>query len=60
MVYIIHKPGPDLYTVDWLFQNNHRENRDHEIPGMDINKHAMSTSMNIPVCTSTEDIHAAT
>ena len=40
--------------------NKHAENRDQEITGMNINMHAISTLVNIPVCTSIEDIQVAT
>ena len=46
--------------MDWLLQNNHTINRDQEITGMNISMHANSTSVNILVCTSIEDIQAAT
>ena len=33
-VHIIYKPGPDLHVTDWLSWNNHTENKDQEITGM--------------------------
>ena len=60
MVCIIYKSGPNLYIVDWLSQNNFTEDRDQEITGKNINVNAISTLVNMPVCTSTEDIQAAT
>ena len=59
-VYIIYKPGLDLYIADWLSRNNDTEDRDQEIIGMSINVNAIITTINMPVCTSIEDIHAAT
>ena len=35
-VRIIYKPGPDLFIVDWLSRQNHSENKDEEIPGMQL------------------------
>ena len=46
-VHILHKPGPDLYEADWLSQNNHTENNDQEITGMNINMHAIITAVDI-------------
>ena len=56
-VQIIHKPGPDLYITDWLPRNNHADKKHKEIVGMSIHVSIISTSVNMPVCTSTEDIH---
>ena len=55
-----YKPDLDLYIAHWLSWNNHTENRDQEIPGRGINVNAISTSVNMPLCTSIEDIQAAT
>ena len=41
-VCILYKPGPMLYSEDWLSQNNHAVNRDQEIRCMNINVHAIS------------------
>ena len=35
-VRIIHKLGPDLFIADWLPRQNHKENKDKEIPGMQL------------------------
>ena len=58
-VCIICKSGSDLYRVDWLFQNNHTENGDQEITTMNLNVHPISTSVNVSVYASIEDIKAA-
>ena len=60
MVCIIYKPGPDLYIADYLSQNNIAEDREQKITGMNVNLHAISTSVNIPICTSMEDVQVAT
>ena len=53
-VHIICKSGRHLYIADCLFWNNHIENRDQEIAAISINMNAISTSVNILVCTSKE------
>ena len=52
---MIYKPGPDLNIADWLFRNSHPEDTNQEITGMNINTSAISTVVNMPVCTSIED-----
>ena len=59
-VYIMYKPGPDLYITGWLSFYNHTENKDHKMTGMNINVSAITTSINMPVCTSIEHIQVAT
>ena len=48
-VRIIYKCGPDLFIVDWLSRQNHKENKDAEIPGMQLNIDAIHTMTNIPI-----------
>ena len=55
---LMDKPDPDLQTADRLSRNNHAEDRDQEITDMNINVNAISTTVNTPVYTSTEDIQA--
>ena len=57
---IIYKPGLGLCNVDWLFHNNHTENREQEIAEIRVNVNAISTPVNIPNGTSIVDIEAAT
>ena len=57
---IIYKPDTDLYIANGLFWNNHIENRDHEITGMNRNVHPISTSENTPICISIKDIQVTT
>ena len=59
-MHIICKPGPNLCIVEWLSWNNHTENKDQEITGIGINVSAISMSVNMSVCMSTEDILIAT
>ena len=58
-VHILYKPGPALYTADWLSHHNHSENRDKEISDMNINIHMINTAVDIPICMSIEDIKSA-
>ena len=51
---------PNLYIIEWFSRNNLTEDKDQESTGMNINVNAMSTTVNIPVCTSIEDIQVAT
>ena len=48
------KDCPKLYLVDWLSHNNHTENRDQEITGINIITHTISVTADIPICTSIE------
>ena len=59
-VHITYKPDPDLYTADWLSCNNHKENKDQRIEGMRVTTKAISTLINIPVCTSIHDTQTDT
>ena len=59
-VRILHKPGPDLFTADWLSRHNHTENKDTEIPGMDIKVNAIQTATNISECMSIPQLHQTT
>ena len=55
----LYKPGPDLYIADLLSLQNHTENKDQEISGMSIGIHTVSMAVDVPVCTSIEDIRNA-
>ena len=58
-MHILYKLGPNLCIVDWLSYHNHTENKDQEIAGMNINIHTLSIAIDVPVCTSIEDIRNA-
>ena len=58
-IHILYKPGPELYIADWPSHNNHGENRNQEITGMNINIHMISTAEDLLTCTSIEDVRAA-
>ena len=57
---IIYKPCLDLYITDWLSRNNHTEDKDQKITGMNTNTNAISPAVNMPVCTSIDDIKVTT
>ena len=38
------------FIEDWLSRHNHTENKDTEIPGMDIKVDTKQTATNIPEC----------
>ena len=57
---MVNKDIVDIYRVDWPSHHNCTENRDQEISCINISKHAVSTAVDISVCTSIEDIGAAT
>ena len=57
---ILYKSSPKAYIVDWISCHNHVESQDQEIPGMNISLYMISPSVDIPVCTSVDEIKAAT
>ena len=59
-MHILYKPGPDLYIAVWLSKNNHAESKDQKIPGINFNMDAIITAVDIPICTSMEEILVAT
>ena len=58
-VQIIYKPGPEIFTVDWLLRHNHTEGKDKPIKGMDIQVDAIQAAMEMPECISVADIQQA-
>ena len=59
-VCILYKHGPDFHITDRLSLRNHAEDKDQEITSLNINVNAISKAVIVPVCTSIEDIQAAT
>ena len=57
---ILYKPRQYLFVVDWLSQQNHEENKDSKIPGMNINIDVVHTAMDFAECMSIQDIQQAT
>ena len=47
---IIYKPGLDLFMADLLSRQNHKEDKDEEIEGIQVNVNNIETSTNIPEC----------
>ena len=58
-MHIIYRSGPDWNVAHWQSLSNHTENKGQEIAGMGIIIGTISTSVNMPVCASIEDIQAA-
>ena len=56
IVQILYKTGPRLFKRDWLSHHSYVENQDQGIPGMNVSLHTISTSVDILICTSIEDI----
>ena len=48
-----------LYVAFWLLHHNQVENWDQEMPGMNTSIHNISTPVDVPACTSIEDIRVA-
>ena len=59
-VRIISKPGWDLFITDWLSRHNHTENKDPEIPGMQLNIDAIQTIKNTPDSITVQQLQQAT
>ena len=58
-VQIIYKPGPEIFTADWLSQHNHEEGKDKPIKDMDIRIDTIQSATDIPECISLSQIHQA-
>ena len=59
-VRIIYKPGLDLFITNWLSRQIYKENKDAEIPGMELNIDATETTRNIPDCMIIQQLQQAT
>ena len=55
-----YKHGAELYITDWLSHHNHTENKDQKNSDMNISLHMVNMTVDIPICTSIEDIKAVT
>ena len=58
-VQIIYKPGPDIFTADWLSRHNHAEGKDKAIKGMDIQVDTIQNATDMPECLSMAKIQQA-
>ena len=56
---VIYKPRQELFIVDWLSRQNHKENKDAEIPSMQININVIQTTINIPECMTVHALQQA-
>ena len=56
---ILYKSGLDLHIVDWLSCHKHTEDSSQETAGTVTNIDIISTVVDGPICTSGEDIRAA-
>ena len=59
-VRFISKPGQDLFKADWLSRQNHKQNKDKEIPGVQVNVDALQTTTNIPHSMMIQQLQQAT
>ena len=58
-VQIIYKPGPNIFTADWLLKHNHIEGKDKPIKGMDIRVDTIQSKTDMPECMSMAEIQQA-
>ena len=47
-VKIVFKASPDFFIADWLSRQNHKDDKDKEIAGMQMNVNSVETPTNIP------------
>ena len=59
MVQILYKPGPEIFTADWLLQHNHVEGKDKPIKDMGIQVDAIQSLVDMPDCISIGEIQWA-
>ena len=60
IVIIIYKPGPDLFIADWLSRQNHKESKDAEISGMQLNIDAKQTTTSFQDCMIIQELQQVT
>ena len=58
-VHIIYKLEPEIFTADWLSQNNHKEGKDKPIKDMEIRIDAIKSVTDIPECILISQIQQA-
>ena len=59
-VRIIYVSGLDLFIADWLTRQNHKENKDEEVQGMNININAIHMITDISKCMTAQEIQHGT
>ena len=52
--------GLELFIADWLSRQNQKENKDEEIPGINININAICLTIDIPNCMIAQKIQETT
>ena len=58
-VQIIYKPGPKIFTADWLLSHNHTEGMDKAIKGMDIQVDTIQSVTDMPGLSMAEIQHVS-
>ena len=56
----MYKSGPDLFIEEWISGQKHKENKNMEIPGMQININPIQTITNIPECMIMHELQQVT
>ena len=59
-VHSINNHWTDLHITDWLFRNNHTEDKDQGITSRSVNVNVINTTVDIPLDTLIEDTQMAT
>ena len=57
---IVYNPGPEIFIEDWLSWDNHKENKDEAINGLDIRIDTMQVVTNVLECICIQEIQQAT
>ena len=57
---VLYKPDPKLFTSDCLLCHDPKENKDREMWSQSINVNTINTTVDLPACTSMQDIQEAT
>ena len=58
-VRILYKLGLQIFITDWLSRQNHTENKDEAIHGMNVRVDVIQVSSNVPECMSVQQIQQA-
>ena len=56
----MYKPGHGLFIAGCLSRQHHKENKDAEIPGMQLNSDSIQTTANIPDCMTIHELQQTT
>ena len=55
----MYKPGPDIFTADWLSRHNHVEGKDKPIEDTDIQVDTIQSTKDMSECVSPVEIQQA-